>query len=1223
MATRKGSPGARTGARPRAKPRAARRFKAWQLAAIGLPIALVAVAGLGAAAIDWRLRQSPVAANFLIGRIEAAIDRQAAPLRVKVGAASLRYDLANGKKFGLLLSRIAVTGPDGSQWASIVSAGVDLDWTSLFTASIVPTGLTLIEPNIRVRYAAGKGLLLRAESPPAGMAAVVPAADGLKISRFKPETAAGATSPANGQPDNSVQEAIAVLRSIVGNQARSESGLTALHIRDARVTFGDPGHDKVWRVPQFDFRLDSGKNGGILVGTGSAVAPGGPLHVTITVEQPMSAGDLQMTASLDHLVPADLAELSPALLPLAPALLPISGDASMAFQPDGLMSRLDMNVGLGKGQFDVGGACADSFRLDQGGLHIRYVRGSGKVELLPSELAANGSAATVSGLALVSTDADGKDRWQYNLELNNVRLADTAHGLAPLPVDSWNARGTFTPATGEAVLDRLALQAGDAQLAMAGRIASTGLDVEARVLAADPGLVLRLWPACFQTYARNWVLANVRSGKITNGHMRMTLDADALERLRTTGRAPDEAATAEFSVNDIAFTYADGLPPVIATHGDMKFAGRRFTAEMPEADSQMPSGRVLTLTNARYEVADFLDPSPRGRIGLLADGPIETGLEFLNLKPLGLVTASGLRFTDLSGEFSGKLDLELPVTRAPQPGDLTLNATATLKSLRLKHPVGGFSLQGGTVDLEANESSLRADGDLLVNGVAAKMLWSRAVGVGSGPPPPIRISATLDANDRDQLGIVVNHMLAGDVPVTVDLAAGPDDGTGRLAHVEANLTGAELVLDTLAWHKPAGAAATVAFDVVPADKGRTRLEDFRLVGDKVAIGGGIDLGADHALAAFHFPDFSINIVTQLDVAGRVRPDKVLEVTAKGRFFDGRDFFNSLFSVGQLTAKPLPPPKTSAGLELTADINTILGYSQVSLHGVHIHVEKQLGLLAGLKATGTLDGGHKIGVNLDYQAGKPRTLQVDTDDAGRAFKLINLYQGLEGGYAALEVNLDGQGAAEKTGTLWAKHFSVLGDPVVKEVLNEAAAPGGATSKKPLDRPQFDFDRMRVQFSVGDGQLILRDMFINGPVLGATLRGRIDYGRQNVQLGGTYIPLYGLNSMFGALPIFGQLLVGRNGEGLLGITFAVDGPLAKPDVIVNPVSVVAPGIFRQIFEIGPGTPGFDQRDGEAPAKSTGGGQLDAGIGDAGPDIGEPFPPMTAGQAATVPAQNIPVQ
>ena len=64
-------------------------------------------------------------------------------------------------------------------------------------------------------------------------------------------------------------------------------------------------------------------------------------------------------------------------------------------------------------------------------------------------------------------------------------------------------------------------------------------------------------------------------------------------------------------------------------------------------------------------------------------------------------------------------------------------------------------------------------------------------------------------------------------------------------------------------------------------------------------------------------------------------------------------------------------------------------------------------------------------------------------------------------------------------------------------------------------------------------------------------------------GTFVPLYGLNNMFGQLPIVGLFLGGSN-EGLLGITYEVVGPPNGPTLRVNPISAVAPGLLRKFFE-----------------------------------------------------------
>ena len=61
----------------------------------------------------------------------------------------------------------------------------------------------------------------------------------------------------------------------------------------------------------------------------------------------------------------------------------------------------------------------------------------------------------------------------------------------------------------------------------------------------------------------------------------------------------------------------------------------------------------------------------------------------------------------------------------------------------------------------------------------------------------------------------------------------------------------------------------------------------------------------------------------------------------------------------------------------------------------------------------------------------------------------------------------------------------------------------------------------------------------------------------------MPLYGLNNMFGQIPIVGLFLGGGN-EGIFGITYEVTGSTGNPRPIVNPISAIAPGLLRKFFE-----------------------------------------------------------
>ena len=48
------------------------------------------------------------------------------------------------------------------------------------------------------------------------------------------------------------------------------------------------------------------------------------------------------------------------------------------------------------------------------------------------------------------------------------------------------------------------------------------------------------------------------------------------------------------------------------------------------------------------------------------------------------------------------------------------------------------------------------------------------------------------------------------------------------------------------------------------------------------------------------------------------------------------------------------------------------------------------------------------------------------------------------------------------------------------------------------------------------------------------------------------------------VLGPLLGGRDGEGLVGVPFAVRGPLDNPQFQINPLSLLVPGAFRELFE-----------------------------------------------------------
>jgi hypothetical protein len=93
-------------------------------------------------------------------------------------------------------------------------------------------------------------------------------------------------------------------------------------------------------------------------------------------------------------------------------------------------------------------------------------------------------------------------------------------------------------------------------------------------------------------------------------------------------------------------------------------------------------------------------------------------------------------------------------------------------------------------------------------------------------------------------------------------------------------------------------------------------------------------------------------------------------------------------------------------------------------------------------------------------------------------------------------------------------------------------------------------------------------VRGPMIGATIEGSIDYPGNTVRMSGTFVPMYGLNNMFGQLPVIGLILGGGSNEGLIGVTYEVVGTPGAPVLRVNPISAIFPGVSRKIMEFNTG-------------------------------------------------------
>jgi hypothetical protein len=527
----------------------------------------------------------------------------------------------------------------------------------------------------------------------------------------------------------------------------------------------------------------------------------------------------------------------------------------------------------------------------------------------------------------------------------------------------------------------------------------------------------------------------------------------------------------------------------------------------------------------------------------------------------------------------GKLDINvnatLPLTPQFEPRDAVVEGRLRVTDGRMRNVWGSFDAQGVNLTVDLTPAVAEAKAEFLVKGVPAKATWQRVYDAPADRQPPLRITATLDNSERTQLGLEVNDLVQGNV--VVDITVEQDDRGERRIHLGADLTNAELFLESLAWHKPRGRPALFEFDLGKGTGHPTELRNVKLHGENVAIAGWMGAGNDFRIREFRFPQFSINVVTSFEAHGKLRSDNVWEVVAKGPVYDGKDLFQSFFDVN---LAPDKGSKNRPGVDLRAEIETVVGFYETSLRGVRLTMQKRAGKMNVLDVRGSLGPNKQLEASLRHEPGKPRLLVARSNDAGQTFKLVGFYPHAVGGDMNLEVNLDGQGVADRLGLLTATKFHVLGDTI--SVQNVPDSP----TRRNVVRERFEFDALRAPFAVGHGQFVLNNAAIDGPLVSATMRGNIDFRSRNMQIGGAFTPLSTLNRMFSEIPLFGDLLTGPKREGVFAINYAMLGSLENPQLVVNPLSFVTPGITRELMQIVPQDPRIVPRKPAPAAKVEGG-------------------------------------
>ena len=877
---------------------------------------------------------------------------------------------------------------------------------------------------------------------------------------------------------------------------------------------------------------------------------GRPLTVAASAQRDPASGRIQvLTGTLS--VPAEtLADDAPTATRVGSVDVKFSGSEaggaerarlSLSLSSRGSAIDLGSTRGIVAGDVDFAGVlAAGSQKIDVD--RLRMVVGRSTFDFYGS-----------IGPRPATSEPGDRPAYRYDLISTSSVLAPEASPESALPT-YIRVAGTYLTAERELDAREIALKSGRGE--MLGSLSVRFVPGKAPGMAAAISVhdmpvahVKQVWPWFTARSARLWVLDHLYGGRVVDGRVSFRVDAG---RLGNGVPLNADEVNGTFNLERIRFDTAGLIPPVRDAIGSVEFRGNDVDIALKSGTVFLPSGRTVAASNGVLKVLKANVPPVIGDLDLDVAGDAAAVAELASYDPINAMRFIGLTADDFTGEVSGHVKADIPLQKGVDTRSLRWLVALDYKNLAVAKPLDGQMVTEaeGRITVEPEQALISAKAKL--NGIAAEVETVEPLRK-DGPDRKRVVRIALDDETREILIPGISTLVSGPMKLRLDAL-----GAGR-QKVEADLTDAELNIPWAGWSKGAGIDAKVDFtlDTSPA---KATLTDFTLSGRSFAILGDVSLSGG-SLAQATFSSLQLNRGDDVAVSVKRTDKGGYAVSVTGDTLDARALIRRYMADTGAATKGTDSGSVSVNL----DVGKLVGFSNESLSNVKLDYSGSGDRVNGLKVSAATQSGAAVAITNETNKGQ-RSLRMTSGDAGAILRFLDIYEHMEGG--RIDLQLGGGTDEPMSGRVEARDFALVNEERLGSLVSRAP-PGGDQSlsdvvKADINTSRARFDRASTGIEKGSGYLKLSNGVLRGEQIGATFQGTLYDKAGNMDMTGTFMPAYGINRLFGEIPIVGAILGNGRDRGLIGVTFKLEGDADKPKLRINPLSAIAPGIFRSIFE-----------------------------------------------------------
>ncbi|MGE5537245.1 MAG: AsmA-like C-terminal domain-containing protein [Gemmatimonas sp.] len=755
----------------------------------------------------------------------------------------------------------------------------------------------------------------------------------------------------------------------------------------------------------------------------------------------------------------------------------------------------------------------------------------------PVTARARGSVALDGTVRSVAVAADvGAGRIVYK----RAGLGGDDEGL---PINSAHVEADLSEMLDRVAIRRLDLDLDGAKLALSGE-STLGGDPEAHIVVETASLpvptLVRYWPPEVAHNARDWLAENLEAGVGEDARFDVRLGPVGADK-----RFDIQSLDGKFRFRDISVAYFRPLPNArqLAGTATMTADALTFSVAAGTIDKVRITGATVKVNGLDVRDQDVV-------VDATAEGPLDSIFGILDSPRLGFISQIGVDPKAVSGDTASRIHIAVPLENHVEFSDVHLKVAANVRGVTIPKIALGLDVVDAEGMVLADGNGVSVTGTGKVAGNDAEFAFNENFEGGPGFKRRVWVRGTLDEAARETIGISLAPYLTG--PAGFEAVIVQPDATRTSIEAIADLTPSTMTFSDFGWGKDPDERATATLRATLANDRLASIDLLEVRAHDLTATGRIGFAADGStIASASLPRLAYGGDSDIYVdAVRSPTTGTYDIRVGGPKLD----VEPLLDVGDSGAKE--------GSPMIVDV--AVGYARLGegggVTGVTAHLERDRKRWHTMEIDAGLESARPVTVRMAPE-GQGRTFSVSSSDAGNVLKALDVSPNVRGGRLNLNGRYDDSDPKSPfKGKLEMRDFRLEGAPLLAKVLSVASLTGILDV---LRGQGIDFSRFDANITFVDGAVYTDDLLAHGPALGFTGKGNVSLKDKTIDLQGTIVPAYSLNSVLGNIPLLGPILT--QGGGVFAANYRMRGSVDNPEVTVNPLSTLAPSFLRNLFNI----------------------------------------------------------